>query len=107
MQIITQREAARLMRTSGGRIFSVSFIKRSNGARRRMIGRMGVTQGVTGEGKKFNDRDHDLVTVFELVGAGQNAQGRHANGGKQFRHVPIEGIESLRIAGTEYEVSGY
>lgn len=115
MQIIDRNEAARMIRQSGGKIFSVTFIKRTDRKkmpyasesqlpRRRMVARLGVTQGVTGQGKAFRDSDHDLITAFELVTGNRDAKGRLQNGGRHFRHIPIEGIRELKIAGQEYTV---
>lgn len=105
METISTSQAADMIRTSKGKIFSVTFIKRSTGSKRRMVGRTGVTQGVTGEGKAFNAADHDLLTVFELVTDPIREKGRVRNMGKQWRHVSIEGITSLRIAGKEFQVA--
>jgi hypothetical protein len=105
MDTLTQTEAADMIRKNhGGRIFSVTFTKRSTKSPRRMTGRIGVTQGVTGAGQKFNARDHHLITMMEFVGR-QGARGRHGNIGKQWRNVSIEGITSLRIAGKEFQVT--
>ena len=105
MELISQDTAAELIRTSKGKIFSVTFIKRSTGSLRRMVGRTGVKQGVTGDGKAFNPKDHNLLTVFELVTNPERGErGQLRNMGKQFRHVSIEGITSLRIAGKEFQV---
>jgi hypothetical protein len=113
MQVITQTQAADMIRKSNGKLFSVTFIKRSNGARRRMVARVGVTKGVTGDGKKFNERDHDLVTVHEFVTSPHTVRGdkgRFAGGGNlatQWRHVSIEGIRELRMGRKTYAVEGY
>lgn len=111
MQVIDKRAAESMIRQSGGKLFSVTFIKRSNGARRRMTARLGVTQGVTGAGKAFNERDHDLITVHEFVTDPRSIQrdekGRIQGGtlvAGQFRHVPVEGIINLKLGGQEYEV---
>jgi hypothetical protein len=111
MQVIDKRTAESMIRQSNGKLFSVTFIKRTNGARRRMTARLGVKQGVTGAGKPFNERDHDLITVHEFVtdptSIERDERGRIKSGvlvAGQFRHVPVEGIRSLKIGGTEYEV---
>ena len=106
METISQSQAAELIRTSKGKIFSVTFIKRSTGSPRRMVGRVGVTQGVTGAGKTFNTADHNLLTVFELVtDNARGPKGQLRNMGKQWRHVSIEGITSLKMAGKTFEVA--
>jgi hypothetical protein len=104
MELLSQEQAADMIRKSGGKIFSVTFNKRSTGTPRRLTGRVGVTQQVTGEGKAFNPRDHNLLTVYEFVGSGQDAKGRHSTIGRQWRHVAIEGITSLRMRGKTFQV---
>lgn len=105
METLTQAQAADMIRKNhGGRIFSVTFIKRSTGSPRRMTGRIGVTQEVTGAGQKFNPRDHHLITMREFVGR-QGPKGRMFNVGAQWRHVSIEGITSLRMGKKEFTVT--
>jgi len=111
MNTITQPKAAEMIRQSGGKLFSVEFIKRKDGSRRRMVARTGVRKGVTGEGPKFNPADHYLLTVHEFVTQPETtrdaASGQFIGGGNmatQFRSVPIDGIVRLRIAGTTYNV---
>ncbi len=117
---ITQDEAANMIRNSGGKLFSVTFTKRSDrrkmvsGAslpRRRMVARTGVKLGVTGEGQKFDPKAHGLVVVHEFVtqpDTTRASDGKFIGGGNmatQFRNIPIEGIEGLRIDGKEFQVS--
>lgn len=123
METISQADAARMIRNSGGKLFSVTFVKRGDRKkmattpyeklpRRRLIGRVGVTQDVTGAGKKFNDDDHGLLTVREFVSHRDKTPNRRKNlqpaircEKMQWRAVPIEGIESLRIGGKEFQVA--
>lgn len=118
MEIITQRKAADMMRHSGGKLFSVTFIKRSNGAHRRMTGRVrpddGWKTGVTGDGMDYNPADRDLVPVREFVSMRDHTPNTRKNlqpaircVGTQFRHVSIEGITALKIGGKEFQVEGY
>jgi hypothetical protein len=122
-RVISQTEAATLIRNSGGKFFGVTFVKRGDRKkmgkgvpynrlpRRRLTGRTGVTQDVTGAGKKFNDRDHNLLTVREFVverattpHARKNLLPTVATTDMQWRAVPIEGIEELRIGGKVFQV---
>jgi hypothetical protein len=117
---ITQNEAAEMIRTSGGKLFSVTFTKRSdrrkmgdspNLPRRRMVARTGVRKDVTGEGQKFDPKAHGLIVVHEFVtqpDTTRGEKGHFAGGGNlatQFRNVPIEGIEELRIQGKVFQVN--
>lgn len=111
MTTISKNVAADMIRNSNGKLFRVTFTKRSTGSKRRMVARTGVRKGVTGDGLKFNPRDHDLLTVHEFVT--DPATSRRTNGkfvgkgnmGTQFRHVPVEGITELRIGGKDFLVA--
>lgn len=65
-----------------GKAFKVTFIK-SNGERREMRARLGVTKGVTGKGMAYNPADYNLITVWEL------------NNG--FRVIPLTRVVELRV----------
>lgn len=49
----------------GGRIFSVTFIKK-DGTVRRMAARLGVRKGVKGIGLKFDPSERGLMVVFDM-----------------------------------------
>ena len=108
---ITTSEAEELIRNSGGKIFSATFIKRSTGSLRRMTGRVGVSKGVTGAGSNYNAKDHDLIRVSEFVTAEhtpRDKKGQFAGNGNmktQFRAIAIEGIRSLKIGGKSFKVT--
>lgn len=65
MRKITREHAEKLIKSTNGAIFSVSFVK-SDGTLRDMVCRTGVSKGITGKGLAFDPADHDLITVFDL-----------------------------------------
>lgn len=67
----------------GGKIASVTFLKRCDGKERRMICRTGVHKGLTGSGGNYNPDDHNLVTVFDMEKRG-------------YRTIPAEGVIEVR-----------
>lgn len=69
-----------------GRIFSVSFRKRSDGSERQILARLGVQKGVNGVGLRFSPEDKNLLIVYEMP------QGR-------YRAIPIDGIYSATVDG--------
>jgi hypothetical protein len=112
METISRDQAVQLIKKSGGKLFRVTFIKRSTGSPRRMVARLGVRKGVNGDGKRFDPAAHNLLTVHEFVRdpdqAREAASGRftgQGNMGTQFRHVPIENIEELAIGGKKFRVA--
>ena len=49
-----------------GRIFSVTFIKRTDGSQREMNCRGGVTKGLTGAGSSYDPSAYSLITVWDM-----------------------------------------
>lgn len=90
-EIVTRDELVSKIKSTGGRFFSVTFIKRTTGSKRRMICRSGVKKGVTGEGRKFTPANHDLIPTFSVDSDGH-------------RHIAIEGLLEARIGGVHYIV---
>ena len=88
---ISKGTAIEMIRGSKGRVFGVTFIKRTTGEVRTMQARLGVKKGVTGEGLKFNPKDYALIPVYEMPM-------------QQFRMVNLEGLTNLSIEGEKYEV---
>ena len=71
------------------RIFSVEFIKRTNGKLRRLTGRFGVRKGITGVGLPFNPKDYDLLSVYDFQK-------------RAFRFISLENIKSVKMNGRDY-----
>lgn len=49
-----------------GRVFTLEFIKRTNGDRRVMNCRLGVKAHVKGVGRTFDPKTKDLLGVFDM-----------------------------------------
>ena len=75
--------ALQLITSTKGRIFCVTFIKRSTREERVMVCRTGVKKGVTGKGMSYSPSDHSLKVVYEM------------NGG--FKAIPVDGITSIKF----------
>jgi hypothetical protein len=76
---------------SAGRIFRVTFRKRSDGSVREMVCRIGVAKHLAGGEKSFDDEEKNLLTVFDFA--------------KQaYRSIPLEGIISVKIEGQIYKI---
>jgi len=72
----------------GGKFFSVRFIKRTTGEPRHMNCRLGVQKHLKGGDKPYDDREHRLVTVYDLQAKG-------------YRSIPLENL--FEINGTKLE----
>lgn len=86
MQTLTQV----LDQVEDGHIFSVDFIKRSDGTIRHMVCRRGVDR-TNGSGRWYSDEGAGVMTVWDMTK-------------KAYRTVPLEGILTLKINGKEYQV---
>jgi len=89
---VSETDAAKMLRETGGKFFRVDFIKRTTGTERRMVARTGVKKGVAmGGPKRTKPEDNHLIVVWDA-------------GVQDFRSIAIEGIRGFRIKGTTYAV---
>ena len=75
---------------SDGSLFSVTFVKRTTGETREMLCRTGVKAHLKGGVKKFDDREKQLLTVYDV----------QKNG---YRSIPLDAIIRVKIHGKVYE----
>jgi len=88
---ITPQQAVLLMERSRGRIFSVSFIKRTTGDLRVMTCRKSVKKGVNGKGLKFDPLKKSLMTVFDMHKAA-------------WRSININTLQAIAINGEKFTI---
>ena len=72
-----------------GRFFAVDFVKRTDGADRHMVARLGVHRGTLGVGMAYDPAEHDLLTVFDI-----HAPGKGPKRG-DFRSVPLDRVVAV------------
>ena len=89
MRVIDRDTAIEMIKDSAGKIFGVSFIKRTTGETRHMSARRGVRKDVTGEGLKYNPESKQLLTVYDM-----NKQGH--------RMLNTETLYRLALKGNSY-----
>jgi len=70
--------------TADGKIFSVLFVKRTDGALRRMVARTGVKFGITGEDRNWDPDDKGLLTVYDMQAKG-------------YRMIPADAVQEIRV----------
>lgn len=58
-------EVNEVIKLVGGRIFSVTYIKK-DGTVRKLNGRRGVKKGVKGVGMSYNPTEKDLLVAFDM-----------------------------------------
>lgn len=75
-----------LRKEARGTIFSVGFLKRSNGEFRQMQCRFGVRSRLSGGEQGYDPNSKGLITVYDVVKRG-------------YRTIPVEGILWTRVRG--------
>ena len=101
MQTITKQEAAAIIASTGGTVFSVTFVKRTTGEVREMRCILGsrTTKGLTGGERAYDPDAHGLVWVYLMAGdVNRDADPKHR------RSIPVEGITGLKANGKQYQV---
>lgn len=89
MKTISRNEAENLIKTTGGKIFGVRFVKKDFTVR-IMSCRLGVKKGVKGVGRSYKPEQHGLIGVYDM------------NNG--FRMVNLNTLEEVKFKGQTYEV---
>lgn len=90
MNIITIENAAKLIKSTNGRIFSASFVKK-DGSSREMTCRLGVKKHLKGGELAYDPSEYDLMTVFDLQK-------------NQYRMINLDTITSITVNGIFYSV---
>jgi hypothetical protein len=91
LQNISKLEAAQKIRETKGRMFTVTFIKKSNGEKRTMNARLGVKAYLRGGVLPYDPNTKGLIPVYDI----------HT---KDYRMINIQGIVNLKTGGIEYNV---
>lgn len=78
----------------GGRIFTVEFIKRTDGSHRVMNCRKGVAKYVKGVGRKFDPAEKKLLSVWDA---------QIADGANGYRLISLDSLIALRFGGRSYK----
>jgi len=90
MKITRREEHEKLYSIDNGSIFTATFIKK-DGSLRRMNCRRGVRKYLKGGVLKYNPKDRNLISVFDM-----KAQG--------YRMINIDTLQSLRMEREDYTV---
>ena len=76
-----------------GQIFSVEFIKRTDGSLRHMVCRLGLKKHLRGGSAAYDAKEHDLLTVFDMEKGG-------------YRSIPVDAVRSLTVRGQQFSFAG-
>ena len=91
LQNISKLEAAQKIRDTKGQIFTVTFIKKSNGEKRVMNARLGVKAYLRGGVLPYDPNTKGLIPVYDIQA-------------KDYKMINIPGIVNLKTGGVEYNV---
>ncbi len=86
---INWEQARELIRATKGKIFTVTFTKRSDGEERMMNCRLGVKKYLHGGELPYHPDDYDLIPVFDLKK-------------KLYRMISADNLKSLKIGANVY-----
>ena len=92
MKHISKKDALGKMRKAEGKIFTVTFKKRTTGEVRTMNCRTGVSKDVKGVGLKYSRKDHNLFGVFDMQK-------------QQHRSINLDSLISLAMGGELYRIT--
>ena len=99
MNVISRDEAVQKIRESNGTIFSVTFRKRTTNELRTMRCRTNVRAEVPGAGMKYDREEKKLLGAYLMAGD------ENRTDAKNWRSIPEEGIQSLKIGGETFTVA--
>jgi hypothetical protein len=85
------KNAVKLIQSTSGKIFTVSFIKK-DGTLRKMNCRLGVTKHLKGGELAFDPKEYDLVPVFDVQ---KNA----------YRMINTDTLVEVTVGGETYKVA--
>lgn len=88
---MTTDQAAKTILQSNGKIFTVTFIKRTTNEVRVMNCRLGVVKHLKGGELAYDPASHKLINVYDMLK-------------KQYRSIAIEGIQQLTINGETHTI---
>ena len=65
-KLLSRKSMIKMIYKTKGKVFRVSFIKRTTGERRDLVGRLGVAKDIVGTGMKYDAPDRALTVVYDF-----------------------------------------
>lgn len=91
IKTISKAEAKYLIRSTRGKFFTVTFIKK-DGSERVMNARLGVKAYLKGGELPYHPDDYNLIPVFDVQI-------------KQYRMISVDTLKNIKIGNLEYNVA--
>lgn len=76
----------KIVDSTDGKIFSITFQKRSNGERRTMVCRTGTSVDIKGEGMAYDPSNYNLIPVYDMQKKG-------------YRMIPTDSVVEITVGG--------
>ncbi len=73
-----------------GKLFSIEFIRRTDGKLRKMTCRLGVTKALKGGKQAYDPAKHNLLNVYDIEKSG-------------YRSIPVENVQRLSVHGQTFQ----
>ena len=86
---LNNSQIVEMLNETDGKIFTVSFIKRTTGELRVMNCRLGVKKHLKGGVQVYDPKEYALLTVFDMQK-------------KAYRSISLDAIVSVKLDGIEY-----
>lgn len=91
MKTLTLDTVGEVLRAQEGKIFTVTFIKRTNGERRVMNCRLGVKAYLAGGEPAYDFVAKNLLPVYDVKKNG-------------YRSIPLDAVEGIKAEGQTYKI---
>lgn len=99
-EVKTRKEVVEFIRGSEGKMFSIRFIKRTDGSEREMVCRTGVKSRLAGGEPAYDPKDYKLINVFDMHAPAKKGSTEKGD----YRSIPIEGIIQIKMEGKWFKV---
>ncbi len=86
MNKASQEKIAREIFGTNGKIFTVTFIKRTTGEKRVLNARLNVKKYLKGGVLKYSPKEHNLISCFDMQSL-------------SYKMIPVDGIMDYRCEG--------
>lgn len=74
-----------------GRVFGVTFVKRTDNTVKTLNARFGVVSALKGGKRAYNPAEKGLMTVYDI-------------NGQSYKTINLSGLRALNVDGKEYKV---
>ena len=101
------KQVKSLIKSAGNQMIGVTFVKREDGALRKICGRFRVNKpqyaaSPSGKKMKYSPRSHNLATIFDCNALKYNSRGR-LNGRGAWKCFGMDAVKRMKVNGEIYK----